>query len=704
MRCRLRIRLKLTILLLVFSLAPLIAAEIFDAIAFDRLSRRVDQQFTDNISRRIEQELKVNVRRTAEHMAGIRSRVMMMARSQSASFSGVLSGPAPEQSQIHLPFTPEKFSELTAGEIPPGFREQPGWQAGQTPPVVSYERPLLVIPSGLGNEAAADLTRRLAQTTDDLQALSDDFRGIVRGQFVGLQNGAFLTFPAQNGYASFEPAAQEWYTLGSDSDDVEWTRPYQDEITGEARMTCAAPVRAPDGTLLGVTGTHVSLSVTTSLLEMPPELSLGSAAWIINLQDHNNTQSRVLFSIGSAPNDAGHHPAEAAFVKSILSPLRDGISGSYKLEIEGVPGIAAYGQIAPSVGLVMFVADHRIDGIVGPARQDLREIAHESRRSAIAISVLVVLLSIAGAYAMGRTVSRPIRRLADAAQAVSGGDLRARVSIRPRRDELGKLARMFNEMVPALADRMRLQESIGLANQLQTGMLPDTPPSIPGFDIFGIAQYCDETGGDYFDYILPISLGEHRHGLALGDVTGHGIPAALIMTSARALLLSHARHIKEPHEILNRINEMIAERASSGKFMTFTLLVLDTNKRTLEVANAGHDPALILRARDGSFEELALGGLPLGISPDEKYTMATERYPEPGDILIIGTDGIWETRDPRGEFYGKERMRQAVRTNAGKAAREIGDAILEDLRIYRGSAPVLDDITFIIAKAGEPGA
>lgn len=699
-----RIRLKLTILLLVFSLAPLIASEIFDALAFDRLSHRVDQQFTDNISRRIDQELAVNVRRTAEHMSGIRSRVMMMARSQAASFSGVLSGPVPEQSHTHPPFTPEEFGKLTAGEIPPGFREQPGWQPGQTPPVVSYERPLLAIPPGLSIETATDLSLRLAQATDDLQALSDDFRGIVRGQFMGFQNGAFLTFPAQNGYESFEPAAQEWYTLGMNSDDVEWTRPYQDAITGEARMTCVMPVRAPDGTLLGVTGTHVSLSVTTSLLELPPELSLGSAAWVINLQDHGNAHSRVLFAIGSEPNDAGIHPAEAAIVESILAPLRSGNSGSYKLEIDGVPGIAAYGQIAPSVGLVMFVANHRIDGIVGPARQDLREIAHESRRSAIAISVLVVLLSIAGAYAMGRTISRPIRRLADAAQAVSDGDLNARVSIRPRRDELGKLARTFNEMVPALADRMRLQESIGLANQLQIGMLPDAPPSIPGFDVYGIAIYCDETGGDYFDYLLPISLGDHRHGLALGDVTGHGIPAALIMTSARALLLSHARHVKEPHEILNRINETVAERASGGKFMTFTLLVLDTKKRTLEVANAGHDPALILRARDGSFEELPLGGLPLGISPDEKYTTSNERYPEPGDILIIGTDGIWETRDHRGEFYGKERMRQIVRTNAGKSAREIGDAILEDIRTYRGSAPVLDDITFIIAKADGPTA
>lgn len=698
-----RIRLKLTILLLVFSFAPLVVSEVIDAIAFERLSAGVDRQVADNISRRVEQELAVHVRRTAEQMGGMRDRVMMMTRAQASVFADALSEAAPPPGG--RVFRPADLDGLAQGEIPPGYREQPGWPLGSVPPVVNYERPVFIAPAGADQEPL-ELISRLAGTTPELDALSTDLHATVRGQFLGMPDGAHLSYPAKGGYAGFDPRTRSWYALGAGADGIAWIGPYDDAITGEPRMTCVAPVRAPDGTLLGVTGVDLALSNTLDFLELPAELALGSSAWVIAVDDEGG--SRVLISTrggasdSPAPADRAPGRADTRFVDDIAPELRQGIAGSRRIELAGEPGIAAYGPIAPGTSLVMTVADHRIDSLISGVRQDLRAIARESTRSLIAVSALVLLLCFAGAYVMGRTVSRPIRRLADAAQAVSEGDMTARVSIRSRGDELGKLARTFNDMVPALADRMRLQESVALANELQVGMLPSGPPAIPGFDVFGIAVYCDETGGDYFDYLEPISLGENRHGLALGDVTGHGIPAALIMTSARALLLSHARHTNKPNEILNRINETIARNDSSGRFMTFTLLVLDTRARTLEIANAGHDPALVLRKSTGSFEELALGGLPLGIVPEETYSTATAGYPEAGDVLLIGTDGIWETRDPRGELFGKERMREIVRTNADRPAKEIGDAILEALKTFRGAAPVLDDITFIIAKADGP--
>lgn len=133
--------------------------------------------------------------------------------------------------------------------------------------------------------------------------------------------------------------------------------------------------------------------------------------------------------------------------------------------------------------------------------------------------------------------------------------------------------------------------------------------------------------GDYFDYLRPVLLGEGRYALVIGDVTGHGIPAALIMTSARALLLSHAARSGSAGELLGVINESIARDAAQGRFITLAYLELDTNSKIIRAANAGHDPGLVYHAGTGVFDELPLGGLPLGI--ERASDTRASRFPGP---------------------------------------------------------------------------
>lgn len=718
-----RIRLKLTLLLLCFALLPLLTVETLDTFGFSKLSGRVESQITEGITRRIEQELLVHVRRNAAQMAGIRDRVMTMTRTQAAVFREALEAPMPDAPP--RVYRPGDLDALPTGEIPPGFREQPGWPRGtRPPPIVSYDRPLLTAsPEGPAPTGGPDETaRRLAPTLDVLSSLSLDIRDSIRAQFLGLEDGSHLSFPSKAGYRGYDPRKRGWYRgalreVPDELGGIVFTGPYRDAITGEPRLTASAAVRSREGELLGVTGVDFAISQTIELLELPAELALGSAAWVVLPEvDEDDDEagaspgnaaartpeSRVLLTVreGQLATDPSA-PADPRF-EEIMDELAARRSGSMPIVFDGTPGLAAYGPIGASTGLVMFVPDHRIGSLIDGPRQDLRSIARESFRILLASLFLVVLLCLLGAYAIGRTVSRPIRRLADAAELVSEGDLTARVAIRHRGDEIGKLATAFNNMVPALADRMRLRDSIALANELQQGLLPKDAPTIEGFDVFGLAVYCDETGGDYFDYLGPIDLGPDRFGLAVGDVTGHGIPAALVMTSARALLQSHARYTDQPHDILVRMNETIARESTHGKFMTFALLVLDLAKGTLEVANAGHDPAILYKAESASFEELAMGGLPLGIAEDAGYTTARTDLPAKGDILVLGTDGIWETRDARGEMFGKARLRDLIGARANESAESIGRAILDALAEFRGSAPVHDDITFIVAKRVAP--
>lgn len=684
-----RIRWKLTILLLVVSLAPLIALKVTDARAIGRFSGRSIEQMSAAITRRVEHELLLHVHTTAELLESLRRQTASIVRSQDALFTAALGGaltaaPAPVRTS----------ADFDAGEVSP-LREQPGWP-GVDRPRVSYDTPVVVPPPGMDREAAGRAAAGLVGFTGVLDAMSREIRPSIRSQFVCLASGVHVAFPGKGGYPpGFDGRQRTWYAAAVKAGDTAWTGPYRDAPTGETRITCSRPLLGPDGDVLGVTGVDLSIRSPLAVLELPAELALGSSSYIVSIGDGGGWS--VLFSRpgGDPPADLSTDDPMAR--AEIIADLKAGREGVVDAGFHGEPSIWAYGTIAPDRGVVMIVPRHRVEALVEGARQELRSLAQESVRVTAAATLIVAVLAVLLAYLISKTVSRPIRRLADAAEAIGRGDLAARVRIRPRGDEIGKLAGTFNAMVPALADRMRLRESVALAEEIQRGLLPRGDPDIPGYEIHGRSIYCDEMGGDYFDYLMPDCLGEGRFGLVVGDVTGHGMAAALGMTSVRSLILSHAGRVGSPGELLTVVNETAARDADRGRFVTLELLVIEGP--VMRSANAGHDPGLLFRSATGVFEELPGGGLPLGVSGEERYSTAEIRAPAPGDVLVIGTDGIWETRDPAGTFYGKARLRELVRRHAGGTPRAIGDALLADLDDFRKGEPFHDDVTFVIVKA-----
>lgn len=701
-----RIRAKLTILLLTVSLTPLILMKIADARSLSRMSDRVVDRVTDTVSRRVQQELLGHVRRSAEQVGEIRARANLLTRAQAAIFAEAIDRPMAEADATTSNkgiLTPEAFEAGSA----PGLREQPGWGMGVAAPMVSYAAPVFVPAPGLSLDDPVVLASAKAMLgrVALIDALTADSRTEVRSQYICLANGLHMSFPGKKGYPEgFDGRTRPWYRVAAESGGPSWTGPDRDAPTGELRMSCSAPVLARDGTPLGVTGVDLSIRRGLEILKPPLELALGSHGALVTYNAEGDIEVLVIDSddptrVGSwkAVDALGEQDREG--FERIARELGAGRDGIVMMNHEGEPCLCAYASIAPGLAAVMIVPRHRVASLIEPVRLDLRGLEQESfRTTAVALAVMIVV-SLLAAYGLARTISRPIRRMADAAEAIALGDLSARVRIRPRADEVGKLARLFNTMVPALADRMRLRESVELATELQQGLLPKGAPSIPGFDVFGISVYCDETGGDYFDYLTPTSLGPGRYGLVIGDVTGHGIPSALVMTSARSLLRSHAGGSVAPGELLGMVNKSIAGDSSHGRFITLALLVIDTTSGAMHAANAGHDPGMIFRAGSGVFDELPLGGLPLGVETAESYETAEITGMEPGDVLLLGTDGIWEMRDPGGRFYGKERLREILRRHAARSAEEIGETLMADLDAFRGIAPRQDDVTYIIAKA-----
>ena len=311
------------------------------------------------------------------------------------------------------------------------------------------------------------------------------------------------------------------------------------------------------------------------------------------------------------------------------------------------------------------------------------------------IFIFAILLLIR--LVTGRTVSS-IKEVSSAAESIAQGDYSSSLQVKTQ-DEVGQLIRNFNTMTSQLQERMELKEAMGLAMEVQQSLLPREAPRIAGFDIAGQSIYCDETGGDYYDFIEFPELGHGRVGVAVGDVAGHGIAPALLMTTVRALLRSRIVQPGDLAQIITDVNRLLCiDTSESGNFMTLFFMLMDSDNREVQWIRAGHEPAVVYDPSTDSFSELYGDGIALGV--DETWSFQENRQELWSDsrIVLIGTDGIWEAENPQGEGFGKKRLREIIRKHKHQTSQEIVHATTEALAKHRQTAPQQDDITMVVIK------
>ncbi len=311
------------------------------------------------------------------------------------------------------------------------------------------------------------------------------------------------------------------------------------------------------------------------------------------------------------------------------------------------------------------------------------------------VFVLFLIRSVAG-----RTVAS-VREVSLAAQKVADGDYQVRLTSRSD-DEVGQLIQSFNTMAAQLEERMRLKEAMDLAMQVQQNLLPVRPPRIDGLDIAGTCVYCDETGGDYYDFLRFSELGPEKIGFAVGDVAGHGISAALLMTTARAMIRTRILQPGSLARVANDVNRLLChDTERTGDFMTLFLALLDTTRNELSWVRAGHAPGILYDWSTETFEELRGEGFALGF--DSSTGLEEFRYDgwNSTKLLFIGTDGIWETENPQGEQFGMERLRTILRQGSRDSSLKMMETILTALQDFRQSGAQEDDITMVVVKSRE---
>ena len=248
-------------------------------------------------------------------------------------------------------------------------------------------------------------------------------------------------------------------------------------------------------------------------------------------------------------------------------------------------------------------------------------------------------------------------------------------------------------------EHQKVQHSLSLAMEVQQSLLPKQDPKIAGLDISGRSIYCDETGGDYYDYLEANIPANGKIGVVVGDVSDHGIPSALLMATVRAQIRQRCSTHGNIDQVVADVNRRLAQDVmDSGRFMTLFYTEIDRSQSTIRWVSAGHDPAIIYDPHQDRFDDLnGAGNMALGVMEDVNFKEAT-RDIVPGQIIVIATDGIWEARNPKGEMFGKDRLHKTIRQHASATAKEIQDAVFESIRRFRKGNRLEDDMTLVVVK------
>ena len=248
-------------------------------------------------------------------------------------------------------------------------------------------------------------------------------------------------------------------------------------------------------------------------------------------------------------------------------------------------------------------------------------------------------------------------------------------------------ARLFRETL----EKQRLEDELRLAREIQQGLLPQKLPEIPGFDISAVNVSSKQVGGDYYDFV---KRSEQEYVVAIGDVSGKGAPAALLMANVQAALRALAPMDYTLPEATARMNDLTFMNTGGDKFITFFWGVIDSKTRRLRYVNAGHNPPFLLRA-NGTVERLTVGGLILGVMKTTMPYEESEVTLFQGDTLFLFTDGVSEAMNEKEEDFTEERLEKILREVSGKSASEIVRHVKTAVETYEGNAPQSDDITMM---------
>ena len=513
----------------------------------------------------------------------------------------------------------------------------------------------------------------------------------------------------------------EWYRKGLESDSGHWSDPYHDETATKMLLcTYSVPIHDGKGRKVGVFGGDLSLDMLHEYLKKKDEKANTEGILRIGRKMKDDPGQWVRSIIVGREGDYISHPEKSRILhgnfyeevsskemgsKEIVSDMKAGKKGAAKAVIDGVEATVFYTPLEHT-GWTLAV------------------ILPEDRLKAVVINLCiniasVLLLGLLAVYIISRMTirhaTRPLHFLAKSADEVAKGNFNAPLpeihhddEIRQLRDSFGNmqqsLSRYINELQTTTAQKSAIESELAIARNIQMSMLPTAFPDRPDLSIHAMLTPAKAVGGDLYDFFLE---GNHLY-FCIGDVSGKGVPAALVMATACGAfrLLSESKY--EPQRIVHRMNEMITRNNSLSVFITFFAGVLDLETGHLSYCNAGHKAPVLISSKEVSSKEVSSKevssnmnirelscdrNLPVGAMPDWKFT-AQETIIAPGTTLFLYTDGVDEAENVDRQLFGKERVRETLRSST-QNPRELIEYVSQAVGKFVGDTEQSDDLTMM---------
>ncbi len=500
---------------------------------------------------------------------------------------------------------------------------------------------------------------------------------------------------------NYDPRNRPWYKAAIEAGKSTWTDPYTRADTDgsgiKLALGYAKPIRDSQGKIIGVMNAELTLDDITLFLE---KLRVGRTGKAFLIDQRGRL---IATSSGVHLRDSENYPviASAAADRQIAAAAtrleaefgsKETIAGRYQLKIE-IHDKSYLLMVSPSeheTGLTWIIAT------LVPESDFLSDIK-AGRYRHLKIGGLAVFITLLFGAVVAAISIWPMMDLVAFVHRIHQGDLEHELKLEYS-TEFVQLSKQMNAMAAGLRDRMRLRNSLALAQEVQQNLLPSGNPEISGFDITGHATYCDETGGDYFDFLTIAGQPDTTAAIAVGDVVGHGVAAAMLMATARGILRSRCRTPGTLADLLTHLNSLLVEDTGGDRFMTMLLMTVDANRKEMRWATAGHDTPILYDPATDHFSEFDGSGMSLGLVKGVAYEEHLFNDVQPGQVIMALTDGLWEAFNRDGEMFGKGRVRNLIRRFANLSAAEISARINAELSRFLGVKSPDDDLTFVIVK------
>ncbi len=701
------LRWKVFIILLVASLVPMVVVTLFSQKASKELGRSISAQTEQTLTEEVRREIVSATENYAMIAGGTGTSLEFALQLLILETEIAISTPLIQPEKTYFAEDFENAETAPADLSPSAVHYEILEDGRHAPKLVSTSQPSFFVPTTVDRVDVQDDIKRLSRLSSKIKDIASKLDQNLFWIYTSLESGVHLSFPGHGGYPDDYDARQKpWYLQARHMGGISWGKPLADTTTNQLITTLSAPLATPDGSFAGAAAIDVLLPNILLKNQISSQWSNNMQSFLVGTSKESEREKEKFWILSQeqenedGPKSLNHSSKGISWLTEDPDFLKlpTHISaknvGSLEMPYRGVDSFWAFSEILPGLHFVIVAPKSMVMELSEEVGAGFNRYIRGQTVISIAAALITILLVAALALFVSKVNTQGIKTIVTGLKSLEQGDFSVKFAVKFN-DERDLLITTLNDIIPKLEEHLRMSDDLGVAEEVQQSLLPDANPTLPGFDIAGTSLYCEETGGDYYDFI---DIDDEKLAVAVGDVSGHGISSALLMATARALVRLRASLPGPMASIINDVNRCLSlDTSHTGNFMTFFFCQLKARSRKIRWIRSGHDPALIYSPESDRFDELRGRGIALGLDCSFEYeefqcTLALNQ------IILIGTDGIWEMRNEFGEMFGKEKLKMIIRNNSSATAQEISTVITGALADFRGGRQLEDDVTMVVLK------